>query len=332
MSMSGKKKSIREVVNSGIEEISDREILDKYKPRFLGIGSRQVVFTIEGNEDLVVKVDKEALLYSVNVGDGVNTNDMVDGRVFSERKKNSQLREYFGSHVLPEHVLAMDVPITGEMLGASYGEFDEELSKTVRDLRTIVRVQRRLPVEALPINGGVEIVSKDFLSEVLDNPEMLSDVDAVLFDGAEEGEDGNYEYVLYNFLINKIEQDEGFSVMIRGFVENAIKYTIETGEILDLHGYLNAVAFFDDGWDFLLPDVGLFESEVFDRGLELFDEFVGGNDISDRDKYVLVVVLDYVRFVNALSIKSGSHARLGFSDRSVRDVSSRLLELRRSLL
>jgi len=291
-----------ESIRKDLTTIENRELISNYKPRFLGSGAEHYVFSLEGRPDVVAKVKIDMLDYGSGVDleeDDLNEYYKI---IVDDRRRYLKMREYFGSHVLSEHSFLMEVPVPNEPV----------------DVLTIVRIQRRLPVEALVENGGVSLLfSNKSLFRSLKSEDYLKS-DSVLLDGADYEGDMSYGGVVEESIVKRVDEDEDFSGLVRYFVETAVDYTMETGEILDVFGVMNVVFFHDgDEWDFLMPDARHEEKKCLELARRVVESSKKSGWVNMDDFDSAFAAIDYVRFINSLAIITGSSKRISFSQESV---------------
>lgn len=305
--------SERAVYSEVVESLKDSDIVNRYRPSFLGRGGEQLVFELEGRPQVVAKV----------VMDSLKPNDVSNRNALQEitqedRLAIKRLKKYFGDSVLPEKQFVINVPVSQELLRVAgvANRFD----RGAREGIGIVRIQERVPVEVLE-QETVDPFQFGYLEKFRNlTDEEYREVNAVLIDG-EPGQ--VVDIVFYNSeQIRDRLNDPGYKNALKEFAERAIQYTNETGEVLDLAGQGNVHFYNDTGqWKTVLLD-----ARYPGRGsqFEVAQQFIKSleaNEEVDEGKYNLLVnVLDYVRKINLAAELTGSPERLRLSEQKLEDL------------
>lgn len=300
-----------------LEALSDHELTSKYKPSFAGMGGEQVVFDIEGHPDVVAKVHKHRLgrILDYNLTEGAPPDAMkqrlrrhMEERLKQERERFVELRAYFGrEHVLPERQYLQTVPVTDELLHAIHERGTTELSlpEGVHDVWTVLRIQKRLPEAAL----GEDALSIKFRYAESDyglEAEELEAMNAQLLDDPKEATFADMDLMMFGnnekALVNALKEDEGLRDTVGSFVKDAMRFTRETGEMLDLAGELNAALYKKDGaWTYVLADA-FYPGQEYEKGIEAFRKLVAGEELDDWQASPLLNAMNYARLLNGLAL------------------------------
>jgi len=307
----------------------------KYAPEFLGAGGDNVVYDIPGRPDIVVKGSTYGLYQTLALGeDSVNAETVEDSLLLmdmrEELKKDGELRgklfSYFGrEHVLPQKRFLMKVPVTKTILDETErkfkGEFySESVKKDVDEAWTIVTIQRKLELlsdQYVSASTGVVEVSA-IKHGLWKDKEYMKEYHAVS-DALVSGQDENISVEDIAFVIKapgllsvvqQAEKDPEFKTMLQDFVEKAIAFAEDTGEMLDIAGRDNVVFLKEQGaWSYKLLDPTYpFADGVLTKAREVY----GKPHRSNKEWNILLQGLNFVRGLNAMAKISGSKKRLAF--------------------
>ncbi|MDF1497196.1 MAG: hypothetical protein P1P90_03990 [Patescibacteria group bacterium] len=206
-----------------------------HEANHIATGGESEVYELIGRPDIVVKFDWGVTLQIANENAKQNLPmDALDDKRFKalknklreEEKAYNDFKKYFGSHALVQKRYFIKIPYhkleTWIIEGINNYKTTVEPSEYIW---TIARIQRRV---------NFDKYERVFEGEFEDNGSVL-------------GPD------IADF-IN--ETEPGFQRMLKDFVERAVKYTIDTGHILDITGRKNIVFLKSvHGWDYKLIDV-----------------------------------------------------------------------------
>ncbi|MEK7094747.1 MAG: hypothetical protein AAB886_01400 [Patescibacteria group bacterium] len=326
-------------IDAELSAISESELVRKYKPKFLGMGSEHIVFELEGRPNLVLKVSKrdvrDSLIYNRRNGlapdsKSEHTTGWMARAVESERDEYALLRNYFGEDMLQEAITTMPVPVTADMLKLSSGTHDpvpDEIMKWfgsgTRDINTIVRVQKKAKREMLVEGGAAPILSAYFeLNREACPDDKYVEVFGALIDGNGEFERENIPFIFGARAVRELSgniDDEDFLQMLRTFAEKAQLYTEISGRTFDLAGINNANAYKDEKtgrWRMTLLDIRnpAIHTKDFERAKRLLYDFASRRrEFTDYEAILLMNVLGYLRVVNAIADLTGAGVNLRLS-------------------
>lgn len=315
-----------------VSGVTNDEIVKKYQPKFLARGGEHMVYEIPGHLDVVAKIDinslRKLLEYRVKnrergeAPDSIAEADRVkiDEQLRVKRARYEKMREIFGrERVLPERAFFMKVPITDDICEAI---FEGRVPNSVKaDAATetwaVVKIQRTAPelknTERFGIVGG-------YVEQLEPDPDAYRRITAALVEN-----DKNAHFTTEEFrelqgsplkeLLEKAEIDVALRNLLTDFVRRAIRYTNETGELLDLAGFDNVPLWRepDGAWNYRLVDA-LYPGYVNGGKLELSREAlrraVAGEKLEDEHRYPLLNAVNYVRLVNGLAAYLGEVERI----------------------
>ncbi len=318
-----------------------QEHFDNHEIGFLGSGADHVVFQSSEFPDKVVKVHANMLwdLIRVNKQEGLPPDHTSESQwkylkkfARKERLRHAQLVEYFGEAVPHEQLLRRQVPVTKSLLLAAKRDQAAESLKyhVVYKLWTAVRIQDRLPDLAF---DGQDSMSMNTTYTESKHKYQAGEYEALnqqLLDG--EGDDAEQiardylsRYPQIAHLLRTMEQDPKLKTVVSDFVRKAVRYTKDTGEILDVAGRSNVRAYKDgDEWRLIMPDPLFHYANVWRDTESILWMADRGQELQSKDLGTLINTFNYARFINALAAVTGVDARLSFAYRTA-EVSGRIL-------
>jgi len=286
------------------------DITDKYRPTYLGSGSEQLVYAIEGHPDIVIKVSLESARecfkwqkQDVNrtidkyiADESVQTELHV--RIESAKERDKELNKFFEQrNVLPQRYIKCKVPITNDIVierAQGRAESEELLKGVIPDeLYVVARVQR---------------VVKEFLND--DKPkgmfspgyqELLESPDSYLFPPTEIIER------------NDLSRDEKLK---KDFISRAVTYSNVTGRILDLPGTDNVI-YTGEGESRSYMLVDAVYPATWQKTLEEFRNFVNDYIVNKSDipqqmlekkVYIVLNASNYIFKINTAAATLGAES------------------------
>lgn len=284
---------------------SDHELITNYRPEFIANGNEHFVYSIPDHPDIVVKVNKFSILANIDwckineasLEDYMNNsevNETVEGRIKESNEGLSMLKKYFGKERLPDsRYVKIKVPVFPSMLRGTNLEGDETLSEAY----AVALVQSK-------IDGFEEKESlHTWYAKSESADEYLRNTLSCLFP-EEENIYPNHNTAQEN------QEYESRTEAVRDFVIKAIKYSNETGKILDLAGQGNVLLQDKDGkHDYMLVDA-LFPATWEDSLDEIrsdFIKYINNSDefsVNNRSQRILLT-LNYVRYINEIAESVG---------------------------
>ncbi|MCR4256742.1 MAG: hypothetical protein NUW08_03490, partial [Candidatus Uhrbacteria bacterium] len=294
---------------------------------------------IPGRPDIVVKGSKfglhESLAYDPDspkvesVEDSILLMDLQDDLKI-EAATRRKLFEYFGrEHVPPQKKFIMKVPVNEDILNevGRYGPIE----KDVDEAWTIVTVQRK---QELPKGNYVSASIGNLEPNILHYRKLENDEYRLykdekymkeyerVSDALVRGKDDDVTVEQMTEVIRspgigsvarRANEDPEFKQVLREYVEKAINFAEETGEILDIVGADNTVFVKEDSkWTYkLLDPIYPFDNQLLEKARKVYL----GEKVSDeesKDSNALFQAMNFVRGLNAFAKISGSEKRLEF--------------------
>lgn len=237
----------------------EHDLVLKYKPKAVGLGGEQVVYSLEDHPNVVIKVSKHKVKDSViKMGeDGlVETDPLLEEwakETYAEeiRIKNEEikkLRDFFGGeHTLKERQYLMRVPVSEELLSEVFvndyvGRVLPESVKNTSEVWTSVSVQEKCDEinnpDRLALSYGGFIEGKDL------DPKEYERITGLVI-GQGENKFNSQEFLTlqdqskkkgFSQLMELARSDEKLKEQLESFIKKAIAFTKETGQILALAG------------------------------------------------------------------------------------------------
>lgn len=322
-------------IDKVLRVIEDDETLNAYRPSFLGEGGEQIVFDIPHHPEVVAKVHRYTLLSTLagHNRDGVPLDEATENerREFEEIVENNKkvyyhMREYFGDAVLKERQIITHVPVTTEVLRTVFGDHLPEVSEGVHRVLTVLRIQERVPdaVQDAAIDIGFQYLEDSRITN-----EQYEHLHGVLF-GKLSGAEYLQSFPAGVCLLEAMVKDPELQATIRKFVEQAVRFTVETGEMLDLAGSHNAIVYrSEDHWQVMLPDAMYPQRGRWSDAREALEDLAQGRDISGEQGNALMNGFNFAGLMNALADYTGSNVRLALTRGGHEVVIPNLLQLLR---
>lgn len=319
-------------------ESTGKEMALKYAPEYLGAGGENIVYDIPGRPDVVVKGSKYGLYESLagdpesvkaeSVEDSILLMDMQDD-LKMEAVTRKKLVQHFGrEHVPPQKKFLMKVPVNEDILSEAY-RFGP-IALDVDEAWTVVTVQRK---QELPKGKYVSASIGNLEPNILlfrkpgdDQYKLYKDqkymeeygrVSDALVNGKDE--DITVEQITdvirspgLASVANRAKEDPEFREALKDYVEKAISFAEETGEIMDIVGADNTVFVKENGaWTYkLLDPIYPFDSQLLEKARKAY--VAEQRSISDKEANALFQGINFVRGLNAFAKISGSEKRLEF--------------------
>lgn len=298
---------------------TDRDLVQRYQPKFLARGGEHVVYEIPDHPNIVVKGDAQSF-YKVqewNASHGLPLDGMdpefipeIQEHLQNHRARMQRLTEYFGAAHVPrmrEHL--MRVPMTDAIIRSIHLGEPPAAAKGMREAWGIVRVQRRAPELADPTCASVV---SGYAEQQPQEPDQYARVTRSFVDGDASAvcsvEDA---HVLVSApmreLLVRAANDGVLRETLRDFVERTIRYTAETGEMLDLAGFGNVTVFQTDaGWSYRLVDA-LYPSarKTMDRVREAITKAAQGVPLDENETIIILNAVNFARTMNILAREVG---------------------------
>ena len=214
--------------------VKGHAIGEKYDPKYLGAGSEQIVYSIPDHLGIVAKVAYLTFQKSIdwNIAHGQPADSLtpelkgaMDADIHAERLRFERMREYFGyDHVLPQRRYVIKLPTSPKLLAAVYGRAGAKPPEGVREAAAVLTIQKR--------------------SEGLQDPKSLT---LVYRDGL--------QHPTARALLDAAGADEGLKKALKDFCVRCIRYTNQTGEIIDMGMPDNVVFYHRTGkWAYEIVD------------------------------------------------------------------------------
>lgn len=308
-----------EAIQQEVKEIELYPLIGHYKPEFLGESAEHAVFELAGHPNIVAKIRTRegAQIIQYNQEKGMPP-DMLDAKVKEdiERKMKEDegrfllLKEYFPNSFLNERQTVMQIPMTNSLARTLFGiaipSYDGVKTYTI-PMR--VRFQERIPKEAqVPEAVDTRFRYMERLAEIDDA--LYERLHGVL-DGKITGEEYLSSWHTGRRMIETLRTNDGAKKVMRDFVQRAIEYSQDTGEILDLAGVHNIILFPSHGaWRIVLPDGMYPQKDLWSDAREVAESYERHEELNSEDANKLMNALNYARTINALADMVGVKHRL----------------------
>lgn len=311
------------------------ETVLNYKPKFLARGGDHLVYSVEDHPDVVIKassfVVKDILSENSEHGDKLDTLTAdQEERLYKEiSDKNSQirlLRESFGvEHTLKERRSLMKVPVSNEILEEIFkGDWKKRQvpvnAKDLNEAWTIVIIQENAP--EINDQDHLGLYFGSFLEERLFDKDEYAKLNNALIRFNNESSEKVADLLLklqdnpdthaLSDLLTACQNDENLKQSVIEFIKKTIEYTKQTGNILALAGKDNVILSKEnDTWNYLLIDALPIHSEpVFNDAKDAIHRSLNGEQITKKEKTLIMKALNFTRTINGLSIALGLSDKL----------------------
>jgi hypothetical protein len=294
----------------------EHDLLQKYKPRFTGVGGYQVVYDVPKHPSVVIKVEANRMLEYAESG---FTDSDIQRDLTLSRARTKRLREHFGNeHTLPQRFFVMNVPVDERLYNELRDKFrpgkSEPTSLPSNELQAVVSVQKK---EEQLRNPERRVITCDYAetSDKSSSPQFVADYDQVTSQtvfNPESRESMKLEDLIRLYpglaeILSAAQNDTSCRDTVKDFVEKAISFAEEHGEILDIVGDDNVI--FTQGkngeWDYKLVDA-LFPAPPPPNGRlseakDILEKIQNDQLISERERRSLINTLNFTRAINGLA-------------------------------
>ena len=288
----------------------------------IAAGGEKIVVTAVASTSrergLVIKVPHQLLTHSLLEKDeGKNPEGQVSldrlARKMGERF--DMLQKTFGAHVAKERFRVGDVPVSAKVANDFFRSAGDTRTATkTLYVPTVLTVQERVPEEIMH-------ESQDFgcrYMELRAGIEEYSLLNEMLLDESRAFEEKLFDSTIKPetcALLNAAEENELLRRTLIEFAQTAIRFTNQTGELLDLVGSRNVIMFQQDGqWDYRLLDV-LAGDQGYENELRKF--FAENGVLSART----LNAINYARTMHGIALTLGLPNRLNFVHEVIGDAS-----------
>lgn len=382
----------RTKVAEELVNMSDSELLTRYKPELFGEGGEHAVFampleeperkverirniaeakndegrvsevsteklfgeTKRNRRNVIAKVERARLLAVIE--NNLRRGDRLDTLSFDEymgleavieqqQKSISAMKQYFGDGVLQERIYLMPIPVTDGLLNAIAPKRAQMALPTgTHEAWAIVHFQERAPDVAFAEGSfGLRTTYAELAKDI--KVDDYFDENRVLLDGWEALHERE---ILDRVIVNHeafeaADNDPELRMLLIEFIDTAIRYTNETGEILDFVGSDNIRVYQEEVtvkgregvadekrnvWKLKLIDAR-FGNMMFQSAQSTLRRLISRDPlaIDRRASSDLMNALAYTRFINAAALRLGMEKRLALSDESLATFSTHLLDL-----
>jgi|GEM_PF-932505 len=300
----------------------DHHVAKQFQPKYLARGGNQIVYDIPAFPTLVAKADTQILKLNMdkNKEEGKPLDELNDRKrameyLRYERSRFQRMKSYFGKeHILGQAKILQKVPVTSRILAEIY---EGQIPGPTDEAWTAITLQRRAEelqdAHRLNLVGGYAEIQPE-----LTNDAEYSSVTASLLDGNTKNSPTVQAFLRVqnndglNDLVANAEQDADLKKVLCDLVQKVIRYTNETGEILDLAGNDNITVFQKDGkWTYRLIDA-LYPMEIdnVENTRKAIQKLAYDQVLDKDDQGCLFNVLNFTRTINGLASYLGVQQRI----------------------
>lgn len=317
---------------SGIES----DIFTRYKPEFLGRGGDHLVYQIPKHPNLVAKASwkkvfeifKEAQSHQA---DDSATRSYAENRFLPDvQQKNAEirnLRRYFGAeHTLQERRYLMQVPVPRKIMEELFRDYYRgkkpfDRLKNVQDIQdvwTTVSVQRLCKEVQDP--NRLSFCFGRFPEDFPQEEAAYMNITRALLYGVRANPMPTNEFLRFQdvspskgltHLIESAEHIPALKNQLIDFVQKAIAYADNEGQILDLVGKDNVIfSERDRTWNYTLVDALPLAIRPVLKDLRSYLTHPAGRSLDRRRRLHFLQVINFARAINGAASAIGIDERL----------------------
>lgn len=322
----------------GFAEV-EHDLAEKYTPYFLAEGGENIVYEIPGHPDVVLKGSKKILYDVLSDPEGEKVAlEKAAKRIVRERELRSKLIKHFGAeHLLPQKQFLLKVPVTSDILEHTEAAYERFFRRTiphdVKEAWTYVTIQKKQELK----QGEYENPKAQYIDLAMltakpnqKNPPFFDPLVRGDFEFVTESlmrgdrTQAINEYQFANLMdspwlarmLKEMRSDSELRDTVRDFVGKCIRFSEDTGEIIDFIGKDNIIFFKKNGhWTYkLLDPLFPFYDHVLEEAREIFvaTKGEGARDMDNEKMNKIMQAALYVRMVNGLAMASKSETFLDF--------------------
>lgn len=240
------------------------------------------------------------------------------------KERWAKVHDFFPEYTVPERYYIKPVPVNRELFAAATGKNEREarnipLPDKLVAIPAVIRLQQRIPGEILQDPETMDL-SMGYVET--DDQVSAEDYDRYNQDLLEGGGATAAEYLQrldkpdrkasMHELVEHLKTDKELRALVHDFASQAMEYTTQTGEILDIFGAGNVFIHKDRDkkWTMTFMDVIHPNEQLWDEGLKYIEDIPHKDRFTKEDAATAANVLGYVRDINALAALSGVEHRL----------------------
>ncbi len=339
----------RAEVSDHLKVLVKHRLVKDLQPELLGEGGFHSVFILKNKKGLprnmVAKVRREFLIDAINSDSGPAVEQKrLALKLRQEQSSARMLKKYFGAMVLVEKIMIVPVPVTADILHSLEPNLsDQEEGQKVdvslgEEIPALVILQEKAPPEAFAqgsigmqtyfLESHPDVINRSAISDYqLLNEAFVDNVPTQNLDLAYSlmSEDSDA-----SSLFDEIEKDIELREQIKLFVKSAVKYSNETGAMVDFVGSNNIRIFSREENDIKKWYIRLIDARIsgghFAKGKIYLKKMLNLEALTGEEIAIVEMTITYVRFLNALASRLGIEERLVLSEQSIADKSELLLE------
>lgn len=329
--------------HEAIGKMKESSTIDEEKPFLIGEGSDHAVFELKGlaGEGQIAKVNVHSVVSAIREnqrrGKMLNYIDETERARIRVRREEvdaslARMRKYFGNAVLPEHLTVRQVPISNELLEVmTHGDAHRpKLLPGTHETLALVTLQKRAPEAAFRKGSAFDLQSRYV---EMRNPPPVSEyeeITRVCIDSPQGAECGKMlEKVAGDIAVfARAERNLALRSTLKDFIAQAIRFSRDTGDQLDLAGPHNVRAYRaeSDEWKTIIMD-GRYRPGRFAAVADVIAKLSNDAILTSEEASILLNGLAYTRFINAAAARLGVHDRLNVSPLPIARMSQKILDI-----
>lgn len=336
-------KDVFEVLNTQ----SPEELFKQYDPELVFIGNKAIIYRLSEEHSFVVKILVAPIRQAVREGESWSRpvqlfrDTVIAQEVDVKMMRQHRLEAFFGKHhTLRERryqiVLHLTQKIVSDILqcrrldDALKAKFKTDWdSGALTELWTVAVFQEHSVYveqkDRLTLIGGYCEINNQHIDEVdyklitrsLLSSDYSSEFSRNSFLNIQRN--GHDEYLTH--LVERAENDENLYEQVKEFAAKAVRFSSETGEILDTAGKDNIIFYRkNDGWNYLLTDaLSMHNEQVISETRSAIEDLVTGTEITLRQRLFILKTINYMRTLNGLTriLKLENTLHLGVASEAV---------------
>lgn len=339
-------KTRKQEVAVALQTLAEHRLIQEKGLELLGEGGTRVAFKMERFPNQVAKVGREILMETINAETKATSRDellkiqeqnqaKLEEVLLTERESERILRQYFEGMVLRERIGIMKIPVNDQIIqtiGRRAGPLPREFTG-VKEIETIVSLQDKAPEAAFgPESMGLKI---HYLEDSIEGHARYAKINSGYIDcTAENLKPRDAELIMdmeddgLRNLLELARTDDDLHEVLAELVERAIKYSRETGKMLDFIGKDNIRVYKDPitkEWKVTMLDLRTSGDMFYDGQVALY-RLMGREDVETDGLICLINALNYTRLINMLAIELAVPDRLAMSSDYVAPYARVILE------
>lgn len=348
MPSGGEQSGRSRVIGEMLRRHKESAVVEEWQPEFIGEGGENAVFVVPGmvEDERIVKVNRRSVVDALrlNLERGRPLNYITDDERREVRRRRegaydalARMRKYFGDAVLSERVTIRQIPVSNEILDVVMPGKSPKLPEGTYETLAMVSLQKKAPdaafVQGSSFNFHNRYIEKPSKKNPV-SPEQYEAINRACIDNPDLTECGRMLQFLTRdmSLFEQAEKDKKLHRALGEFIKRAMRFSEETGDMLDCIGDDNIRFYLENGeWKQVIID-GRTTPGNYTMLKGAMDKLARNQSLEPRELSAMLNGLAYVRFLNAAAAHLGIAERLKVSTARIARMSPKLLDTLRTHL